>query len=637
MATDAADLLGAQGALAHYIQGFAPRPQQQHFTRAVGKTLQQVGVLVAEVGTGTGKTYAYLLPALLSGQKIIISTGTRNLQDQLYDKDLPLVRKALGLPLNLALLKGRANYLCRYRLQQLETRSPSHRQQAEQMAAIVDWAQQTRDGDIAEVADVPEDAPIWSQVTSTADNCLGQQCTFFDDCYVFKARRKALNADVVVVNHYLLCADLTLKEEGFGELLPGAEAFIIDEAHQLPEVAGQFFGSALSSRQLQELARDCQVEQQREASDFTDLLRLSEALEQSSRVLHPALGTPPNRAPWPDLQHSPTLCKAVQQLATALSALEQALQEGAQRGTGLAHCLERCRLLQQRLQQFIVADGDNCVYWFETRLRSFTLYLTPLDISTAFRQRMQRQRSAWIFTSATLAVGEDFSHFSQRLGLETPCTLRLESPFDYARNALLYHPKNLPDPAASHYTSAVLEATLPVLQASRGRAFILFTSHHALREAAVWLQSRIDFPLLVQGERPKTVLLDEFRALGNAVLLATASFWEGVDVRGEALSLVVIAKLPFSSPGDPVMQARIDALRQTGGNPFMDYQLPQAVIALKQGVGRLIRDVNDRGVLMLADPRLLTRSYGRVFLDSLPSMTRTRSLRRVEQFFTSPT
>ena len=635
--SDIVDLLGAEGVLAQYVQGFAPRPQQQHLARAVAETLQQFSVLVAEVGTGTGKTYAYVLPALLSGHKIIISTGTRNLQEQLYSQDLPLVRRALGVPLNLALLKGRSNYLCRYRLQQAAAQTYSHREQAVYVAAIADWAQRTHDGDIAEVVEVPEDAPIWPQVTSTADNCLGGQCPFFDECFVFKARRKALAADVVVVNHYLLCADLTLKEEGFGELLPNAQAVIIDEAHQLPEVAGQFFGATLSSRQLQELAYDCQVEQQREAPDFTDLLHLSQALEQASRVLHPALGNAPNRAPWPHLPDAPALHEAVQQLATALSALEQALQAGAQRGTGLAHCLERCRLLQQRLQQFIAAEGDNCVYWFETRPRSFTLYLTPLDISTAFRQRMQRQPSAWIFTSATLAVGEDFSHFSQRLGLEAPRTLRLESPFDYARNALLYHPQNLPDPAASHYTTAVLEATLPVLQVSRGRAFILFTSHYALREAAAWLHSRIDFPLLVQGERPKTVLLDEFRALGNAVLLATASFWEGVDVRGDALSLVVIVKLPFSSPGDPVMQARIDAVRQAGGNPFIDYQLPQAVIALKQGVGRLIRDVTDRGVLMLADPRLLTRSYGRVFLDSLPPMTRTRSLRRVEQFFASST
>lgn len=627
-------VLGPEGLLARHIEGFAPRPQQQLLMAAVEETLEQAGVLVAEAGTGTGKTYAYLVPALLSGQKVIISTGTRNLQDQLFYKDLPLVRKALGVPLNVALLKGRANYLCHYRLRRLQASGRIGRSLAGQLGLVLDWTRRTRRGDVAEVVDVPEDAALWPKVTSTSDNCLGQHCPHLDDCHVLKARREALEADVVVVNHHLLCADLALKDEGFGEILPGADALIIDEAHQLPEVVGQFFGLSLSSHQLQELARDCRTEQQREAPDFTDLLQRCEQFEQATLSVHGALGASLERAPWPERSpHADSLNSALEQLGTALSALEQALQEGAQRGSGLANCLERCRSLQQCRQQFAARTETDCVYWYETRARGFTMHLTPLDVSAAFRQRMSRYRSAWVFTSATLAVGDDFNHFSQRLGLDGAATLRLESPFDYARNALLYHPKQLPDPASPQYTSAVLEAALPVLEASRGRAFILFTSHRSLREAAAWLQTRIDYPLLVQGELPKTALLDRFRVLGNAVLLGTASFWEGVDVRGEALSLVIIVKLPFSSPGDPVMQARIEALRRRGGNPFIEYQLPQAVITLKQGVGRLIRDVSDRGVLLLADPRLLMRSYGRVFLDSLPPMARTRSLGRVQRFF----
>ncbi len=632
---DAAALLGPQGPLAQHIEGFAPRPQQQQLAQAVSTSLASAGVLIAEAGTGTGKTFAYLVPALLSGQKVIVSTGTRNLQEQLFHKDLPLVQAALALPLRSALLKGRANYLCRYRLEQAEF-GRLNRAQAGQLSLISDWARRTRSGDIAEVTEVPEDSPLWPRVTSTGDNCLGQNCPRFQDCLVFKARREAVEADVVVVNHHLLCADLALKEEGFGEVLPGADALIIDEAHQLPDIAGQFFGLALSSNQLHELVRDCLEEQEREAADFTELAERAEALLTMADALGRTLGQQPGRASWPELAEAPLVASACSRLAEGLKALTQALEEGAQRGSGLANCLSRCQTLQARLQRFLDVPDEDCVYWLETRSRGFTLYLTPLDVSSVFRQRMSQYRSAWIFTSATLAVGDDFGHFSRRLGLAEATTLRLESPFDYARNALLYHPKGLPEPTAAGYNEALLEAALPVLTASRGRAFILFTSHQALREAARYLEQRIQYPLLVQGSLPKNTLLERFRALGNAVLLGTASFWEGVDVRGEALSCVIIAKLPFAAPGDPVTQARSEALRRRGGNPFMDFQLPQAVITLKQGVGRLIRDVHDRGVLMLADPRLLTRAYGRIFLASLPPMARTRSLTQVTDFFATP-
>lgn len=606
--------------------------------QAVSQALDENSALIVEAGTGTGKTFAYLLPALLSGKKIIISTGTKNLQDQLFHKDLPLVQKALAIPVQSTLLKGRANYLCLHRLSLTETQGRlADRSQAAQLRRIRDWSGRTIAGDIAEVSDVPEDAALWPRVTSTVDNCLGQECPHFQDCFVMKIRRKALEADIVVINHHLFCADMVLQEEGFAEILPLADAFILDEAHQLPEIASQFFGISLSSYQLQELARDTQIEQVRDAPDFSVLGERAGALDKQVLQLRLAMGAENRRDTWQRISNNPAVTQAVDALKKALDALNEALQEAALRGKGLASCHARCTLHRERLDLLVNAAENNNVHWFETRTRSFTLSLTPLEIAEPFSNYRAQHAGAWIFTSATLAISEDFSHFARRLGLEDAQTLHLESPFDFARNALLYHPKSLPEPDAANYTVSILEAALPVLKASQGRAFLLFTSYQALDEAADWLQERLDFPQLVQGTLPKRQLLEHFRQLGNAVLLGTASFWEGVDVRGEALSCVIIAKLPFAAPNNPVLQARIKALRRKGQNPFMDYQLPLAVIALKQGAGRLIRDVSDRGVLMLCDPRILTKSYGRTFLDSLPPMARTRSLRRVVHFFSEQT
>ncbi len=602
---------------------------------AVATTLDEGGTLIVEAGTGTGKTYAYLVPALSAGVRVIISTGTRHLQDQLYRQDLPVVRKALNVLARVALLKGRGNYLCAYRLQTAEESGRlSSREQVVELQRIRAWARRTRHGDIAEVADVPETSPIWLRVTSTVDNCLGQDCPRLADCFLAKARREALAADVLVINHHLFCADMAIKETGFAELLPGAAAFILDEAHQLPEIASHFFGKSLSGRQLGELARDTVVEQSRDAADFAVLRQRAEALEPAAAALRESLGLADRRAPWREVARLPLVRKAVGELSGALDRLREALKEAAQRGKGLENCHRRGEELAQRLAVLTGEDGGpENVRWFETRGRGFTLSLTPLDIAPTFRERMEGQQSAWIFTSATLAVGETFDHFAARLGLHDYEGLRLDSPFDFARNTLLYHPPELPDPGSPRHTIALVEASLPVLAASRGRAFLLFTSHRALREAAGLLAGRLDYPLLVQGERPKAALLREFRALGNAVLLGTASFWEGVDVRGEALSCVVIDRLPFAAPGDPVIQARIESIRQHGEDPFLSYQLPHAVIALKQGAGRLIRDVTDRGVLVLGDPRIVSKLYGRVFLDSLPPMPRTRNLERVRAFF----
>jgi ATP-dependent DNA helicase DinG len=632
---NAAEWLGSDGPLAEQVPGFAPRLSQQRMAEAVASTLSGGGTLVVEAGTGTGKTYAYLVPALLAGVRVIISTGTRHLQDQLYQQDLPVVRRALDMSARVALLKGRGNYLCPYRLQVTEESGRlGSREQVAELRRVRVWATQTRHGDIAEIADVPETSPIWPRVTSTMDNCLGQDCPRLADCFLAKARREALAADVLIINHHLFCADMAMKETGFAELLPGAEAIILDEAHQLPEIASHFFGKSASSRQLIELMRDTVVEQLRDAADFTDLRRRAEALEPATAALREALGLADRRAPWREVAELPPVKAAVGELNEMLDRLREALKEAAQRGKGLENCHRRGEDLAQRL---VLLTGEeqspDNVRWFETHGRGFTLSLTPLDIAPTFRGRMEGQPGAWIFTSATLAVGQTFEHFAARLGVSEYEALRLDSPFDFARNTVLYHPPKLPDPSSPRHTAALVEAVLPVLAASRGRAFLLFTSYRALREAAGLLAGRLDYPLLVQGERPKAVLLRQFRALGNAVLLGTASFWEGVDVRGEALSCVIIDRLPFAAPGDPVVQARIESLRQRGEDPFLCYQLPHAVITLKQGVGRLIRDVSDRGVLVLGDPRIVSKSYGRVFLDSLPPMPRTRDLARVQAFF----
>ncbi len=627
------DILGPDGPFSRLISGFAPRPQQQAMADAVAEALSAHSVLVAEAGTGTGKTYAYLVPALLSGEKVIISTGTRNLQDQLFHKDLPVVREALGVAVDVALLKGRANYLCPYRLELAlaEGHFASRRTVAE-LQQVRQWAGRTRSGDIAELDALPEDASVWPMVTSTADNCLGGECDYLRDCHLAAARRRAQEADIVVVNHHLLFADMALRDEGFGELLPGANAFILDEAHQLPETASGFFGETVTGNQLLELARDCRIEDLREAGESRDLGRAADQLEKAVRDLRLALGEAQRRGPWQEVAESAAeACALVQACIEQLSAV---LKPMAERGKGLEGCFRRAAEYQARFRRLSAPQGpEGFIHWFETHRRSFSLNLTPMEIDAVFRAQVDSAPRAWILTSATLAVGDDFGHFTGRLGLDQAKTCRWESPFDFARQAVLYVPEGIPEPREAGYTHAVLEAALPVIEAAGGRTFLLFTSHRALNEAADRLRGNLEFPLLVQGEAPRARLLEQFRQLGNAVLLGTGSFWEGVDVRGEALSCVVIDKLPFASPGDPVLKARIDAMRERGGDPFREFQIPQAAITLKQGVGRLIRDGGDYGVLVLCDPRLGTRGYGRLFLDSLPPMTKTRRLEVVQRFF----
>lgn len=678
------DALSDGGVLAVKIPGFAPRTPQQQLAMAIAETVEDRAVLLAEAGTGTGKTFAYLVPSLLSGLKTIVSTGTRALQDQLYHRDLPRVRDALGVGIKTALLKGRANYLCKYRLEKSkgEPRFTS-KEQITQFQRIVAWSGRTRMGDLAELDALPEDSPLLPLVTSTTDNCLGSECPFWDECFVVQARQRAQAADVVVVNHHLLLADLALKQEGFGEILPGAQVFVVDEAHQLPELAAQFFGEGLSARPLVEVARDAVAECKTTTGALAVLQAPARSLEESTRELRAAMEPlPPRGTRWRAMQE-PGVFDALGSLDDALCAFIDALAPLLEASPGFESCHaraldNRARLLRWAPPDFsrrreLAADEDGegaqlradlpmhedtaaeaevleaedasqddadakpdprawDVRWYELSPRGFRLQRTPLDVSGPLRNHREQSRAAWVFTSATLAVAGGFDHLSVRLGLDKPRTLLAPSPFDWPHQALCYLPQRMPEPNSRDYTAAVIDIVRPVLEASGGRAFVLFASHRALREAAELLRNG-PWPLFVQGEAPRSVLLQRFRDSGNGVLLGAASFREGVDVAGDALSVVVIDKLPFAAPDDPVFEARLDAIRREGGNPFRDEQLPQAVIALKQGVGRLIRTETDRGVLVLCDPRLIGKSYGRTFLDSLPPFARTRSLADVQAFF----
>jgi ATP-dependent DNA helicase DinG len=628
-------VFAAGGPLAAQVEGYRPRPQQVEMARAILDAIEGGQALAVEAGTGTGKTFAYLVPALLAGGKVIVSTGTKTLQDQLYSRDLPAVREALATGATTALLKGRANYVCLYRMERSLAEGVDSREGATQLRAIERFAARSLTGDKGELAEVPEDAGVWQHATSTRENCLGQSCPKYDDCFVMRARRNALAADVVVINHHLFFADVALRDEGVSELLPACNTVVFDEAHQLAETARLFFGETLSSSQLVELARDTRLELAAAGGGSPELDKLAGALDKAARDLRLCFAEEGARLGWTQALRVPGLPEALEKLGAALAALGKPLGEQAERSEGLAGCARRAREAHALLERLTGGDeSSERVRWAEVFGRSVQLHVTPLSPAELFRRQMSDHPRAWVFASATLAVGEDFSHFKRELGIEDAAARTWPSPFDFARQALLYVPKGLPaDPNDPAFTEAVVEAALPVLRASRGRAFLLFTSHRALKRAHRLLQGRIEYPMLVQGTGARSELLVRFRQLGNAVLLGAASFWEGVDVRGEALSVVLIDKLPFAPLDDPVLAARIEALRAQGGNPFVEYQLPQAVLQLKQGAGRLIRDATDRGVLVLCDPRLYSRSYGKTIRASLPPMKQTRVLADVDAFF----
>ena len=586
-----AGVFASHGPLAASMDSYRPRGVQIEMASVVSSAIATQDVLVCEAGTGTGKTLAYLVPALLSGRRTIVSTGTRNLQDQLFHRDLPLARKAVGARTRCALLKGRSNYLCRERLK----RSAAFGRHLDpvlerDLAAIEDWARHSVDGDIAEMTEIPENAPAWRHATSTADNCLGQECPSYSECHVHRARRNAIEADLVVVNHHLFFADMVLREEGFGELLPGAEAVVLDEAHQLPETATRFFGTAHSSAQTAELVRDSVRAHRDEAGDQPDLGGLAGECEHALAELHRALHECGRRLTWAEAFASPAVEPAARGLASALQGLCEALEPMAVRGVALQSCAQRAALARSRFEFLTrVEEEKDPVRWVETHRFGFTLHASPLDIAPMMSERVYASPCAWVFTSATLAVEGSLSHFVERLGLDEPLAQVWPSPFDFERQALCYLPPGLPEPRSPDYATALLEELVPVLEATRGRAFVLFTSFQSMEALRRTLPERIPYPVLTQGSAPRRELLERFRRQAGAVLLGTYSFWEGVDVRGEALSCVAIDKLPFAPPDDPVLRARIRFLRELGQDPFLGYQLPQAVLALKQGCGRLIR------------------------------------------------
>ena len=587
---------------------------------AVADAIENEERLVVEAGTGTGKTFAYLIPALLSGRRTIISTGTKALQDQLYHRDLPLVCSSTGRPVTTALLKGRANYLC---LERLDAASAGDERVADHLETVRAWRHRTETGDKAELTDVPEDSRVWPLVTSTADNCLGQKCPLYKECHVVRARRAAQEADLVVVNHHLLLADLALKEEGFVEFLPGADVVIVDEAHQIPDLATQFFGQSVGTRELERL-----VDEARAATlpaGEAETQRRLDRLQYAVRQLRAA-------APRYEGRHEMGPLAAdfdapIAELRAAMASVCQALESMADASLDVEKLYEQLLTVAGRLANITGDDAWDGLRWIDVRARSLRLHLTPLDVANNLSTVFAAGHQAWVFTSATLAVGEDFGHFTQRMGLDGARGVTFPSPYRLAERGLVYLPPGLPSPSDSAHTEAVLDAVLPLLDATSGGMFCLFTSHRALNAARAELRKRPRSlrgrPLLVQGDSPRDDLVRRFRELGNAVLLGTGSFWEGIDVRGRALTVVAIDKLPFASPSDPLVMARLEFIRRRGGNGFTGHQLPVAALALKQGAGRLLRDATDYGIVVICDPRVRGKSYGRLFLECLEPMAVT--------------
>ncbi len=648
---DLAPYFDEQGPLAKAAPGFRRRPQQVEFAQAVLEAIESSGVLIAEAGTGTGKTFAYLVPALLAGGRVIVSTGTKTLQDQLFHRDLPRVRAALGVAVDAALLKGRANYVCLHHLEVAASQGTfAAREDAAHIHKIRSFAARTMTGDKSECADVPESSAAWAQATSTRENCLGSGCRHYQDCFVMKARKRASDADVIVVNHHLFFADVALRDGGAADLLPAANTVVFDEAHHLPDLARLFFGQSVATGQLLELARDVRTAQAQHARESTDMGDAADAVERAARDLRIALGNATGRTALNAIADRKAFDGALDHLAERLAELAARLQAQEERAEEIRNCRARaCGILDliahwresdERPREDAYGEplDGGVVRWIEAYPHSAVLYMTPLDVARIFNQQIKDARRAWIFTSATLSVNGDFSHYQKEMGLAQALTRSWPSPYDFASQALLYVPEGLPDPNSERYPEAVIDAAWPVVRASGGHAFLLFTSLRAMdrgfdRLAAKLKAQGLDWPLLLQGSGSKNELLERFRRSPHAILVGSQSFWEGVDVKGEQLSLVVIDRLPFNPPDDPVLAACIERINRAGGNAFMDYQLPRAVITLKQGAGRLIRDETDRGALMICDPRLVDKPYGKRIWRALPPFRRTRSLAEVEAFF----
>ncbi len=636
---DIKSIFSSDGALARNFPEFRERPQQLEMAEVIADTITNQQVLVAEAGTGTGKTLAYLIPALLAGGKVIISTGTKTLQDQLFYRDIPTARKAINIPVTVALLKGRNNYICHYHLEkclQDSRMSFDSREEAAYLPIIERFAQNSVSGDKSELNVVPEHAAIWQHVTSTRESCLGSECPSYKKCFVMEARKQALLAEIVVVNHHLFFADVMLRDEGLSELLPACNTVIFDEAHQLPDTASLFFGESISTAQLLDLIRDTLAESIRSAADFTELPAALAKLEKSVRDLRLAVTGENTRLSWQTVQNNSEFQTTLRHLIDQQTNTLKLLENQAERSEGLENCRQRAAQHLYLLERWCNdSEMRDHIRWLEVFHHALQLNATPLSIAEIFKRQMISTPRAWIFTSATLSIKSDFSHYNHEMGLSEVRTATWDSPFDFSEQALLYVPSGLPEPSHPNYIDQLVQAALPVLHASQGRAFFLCTSLRAMQRVHEILSSieSLPFPLFLQGQGSRPHLLERFRATDNAILIGSQSFWEGVDIKGEALSLVIIDKLPFASPDDPVLSARIEKINQAGRNAFMEYQLPHAIIQLKQGAGRLIRGESDRGVLMICDPRLITKTYGKKIWQSLPPMKRTRNLQDVVQFF----
>ena len=626
-------LFAADGTLSGAIAGFVPRQAQTDMACAIEQTIKDKVPLIVEAGTGTGKTFAYLVPAIESRKKTIVSTGTKNLQEQLFHRDLPLIKKALGSNSKTALLKGRANYLCLHRLRQHSGNSTLlDAAVLGELSEVKRWSLSTKSGDMGELKSLAEDAKVLPFVTSTTDNCLGKDCADYEDCYMVKARRKALDADVVVVNHHLFFADMALKDTGFGELIPEADLVVFDEAHQIPDIASEYFGETLSSRQLHDMCRDIDVVYRTVLKDAKQLSSAADKCKMIVADLRLLFPENPQKGNWRQKLQEEPIQQHISKLDDSIKILAEVLKLHSGRDKDLDNLYERVVESQGKLQRLTDDQQLGVSLWYETTQRHIVLHLTPLSIAKKFASFIAEPKRSWVFTSATLMVDKGFNHFQRQMGLNDARTLSLDSPFDYPNQAMLCVPRFLPEPNAREMRDTLLDISVKLIKASRGRCFLLFTSHATLKAIAQLLADKIDNPLLVQGTTTKRALLDEYISNKQAVLLGTGAFWEGVDVRGDDLTCVLIDKLPFASPDDPLLQARIEDCRKGGGNPFAQLQIPQAAIALKQGAGRLIRDENDKGVLVICDNRLVTKDYGKIFVGSLPNMQRTRDLDKALTF-----
>jgi len=621
------------GELAQAITNFQPRAAQQQMAEAIAATVKKKGQLVVEAETGTGKTFAYLAPVLLGKGKAIISTGTKNLQEQLFHRDLPTLRKVLAPEKVVALLKGRSNYLCLHRMEQATQQAGQFSKDIQnQLITVKRWSTTTRSGDMGELNALAEDAAVRPQVTSTQDNCLGRDCPVYEDCHLVKARKEAMEADIVVVNHHLFFADMALKDTGFGELIPSVDTVVFDEAHQIPDIASQYFGETVSSRQLTELCEELQRLCMTELKDLSQASAMARTLLQTLKDWRLLFPRDPMRGNWRDWRKKAEVAEVAERVQERLTLLTDVMKTAIGRNKDFDNLHERAEQHLYIWRQLMDVDRTGYSFWFETTPRHVSLHQTPLSVAKTFGGYIKRNKMSWVFTSATLAVNGQFDYFTKRLGIDEADTLLLESPFDFAKQAKLCLPRYLPEANDPNRHQMLTEIAEQCVKVNRGGTFLLFTSHRMLQQMATILRERLDREILVQGESGKTELLDTFTKQGNAVLLGTSSFWEGVDVRGEALKCVIIDKLPFASPDDPLLNARVEDARLRGVDAFSTIQLPQAIIALKQGAGRLIRDKDDSGVLIVCDSRLVTRQYGKQFLSSLPAMSRTRDLNEALNF-----